>query len=265
MLFHLVKKEFLIVKKYVLIMLIAAILIPSVMRWRTPGLAGGRGDGIDARQYGRGEGTVVRDACQKSVDKAGAVGRVRFVGPGFHRHAVHQEIPRAKGKRLAIDAGVLRADSGDGNGNFLRSGLRGGRRQTGRRSRWGKRGRGRSWRRGRRRRGAGRFWLRGRRSAGGEIGRFRRDCGRAFAILLLFGQDIARCFQRGHGRSLCRSRGGRRQTGLRLFRRQRGRRAGHEGQQEGQQQASVELYPLHGSNHPSCLYGYAMRTIGRMP
>ena len=40
MLFHLVKKEFLIVKKYVLIMLIAAILIPPVMRWRTPEFAG---------------------------------------------------------------------------------------------------------------------------------------------------------------------------------------------------------------------------------
>ena len=40
MLFHLVKKEFLIVKKYVLIMLIAAILIPPVMRWRTPEFTG---------------------------------------------------------------------------------------------------------------------------------------------------------------------------------------------------------------------------------
>ena len=40
MLFHLVKKEFLIVKKYVLIMLIASILIPPVMRWRTPEFAG---------------------------------------------------------------------------------------------------------------------------------------------------------------------------------------------------------------------------------
>ena len=36
MLFHLVKKEFLIVKKYVLIMLIAAILIPPVMRLHIP-------------------------------------------------------------------------------------------------------------------------------------------------------------------------------------------------------------------------------------
>ena len=36
MLFHLVKKEFLIVKKYVLIMLIAAILIPPVMRLQIP-------------------------------------------------------------------------------------------------------------------------------------------------------------------------------------------------------------------------------------
>ena len=40
MLFHLVKKEFLIVKKYVLIMLIAAVLIPPVMRWRTPEFTG---------------------------------------------------------------------------------------------------------------------------------------------------------------------------------------------------------------------------------
>lgn len=35
MLFHLIKKDFLIVKKYVLIVLVAAILIPPVMRWRT--------------------------------------------------------------------------------------------------------------------------------------------------------------------------------------------------------------------------------------
>ena len=40
MLFHLIKKDFLIVKKYVLIMLVAAILIPPVMRWRTPEFAG---------------------------------------------------------------------------------------------------------------------------------------------------------------------------------------------------------------------------------
>lgn len=32
MLFHLIKKDFLIVKKYVLIVLVAAILIPPVMR-----------------------------------------------------------------------------------------------------------------------------------------------------------------------------------------------------------------------------------------
>lgn len=40
MLFHLIKKDFLIVRKYVLIMLVAAILIPSVMRWRTPEFSG---------------------------------------------------------------------------------------------------------------------------------------------------------------------------------------------------------------------------------
>ena len=40
MLFHLIKKDFLIVKKYVLIVLVAAILIPPVMRWRTPEFAG---------------------------------------------------------------------------------------------------------------------------------------------------------------------------------------------------------------------------------
>ena len=40
MLFHLIKKDFLIVKKYVLIMLVAATLIPPVMRWRTPEFAG---------------------------------------------------------------------------------------------------------------------------------------------------------------------------------------------------------------------------------
>lgn len=40
MLFHLIKKDFLIVRKYVLIMLVAAILIPPVMRWRTPEFAG---------------------------------------------------------------------------------------------------------------------------------------------------------------------------------------------------------------------------------
>ena len=40
MLFHLIKKDFLIVKKYVLIVLVASILIPPVMRWRTPEFAG---------------------------------------------------------------------------------------------------------------------------------------------------------------------------------------------------------------------------------
>ena len=36
MLFALLKKDFLIVKKYVLIMLVVFALIPPVMRWRTP-------------------------------------------------------------------------------------------------------------------------------------------------------------------------------------------------------------------------------------
>ena len=36
MLFALLKKDFLIVKKYVLIMLVVIALIPPVMRWRTP-------------------------------------------------------------------------------------------------------------------------------------------------------------------------------------------------------------------------------------
>lgn len=36
MLFHLIKKDFLIVKKYVLIMLVTAVLIPPFMLWRTP-------------------------------------------------------------------------------------------------------------------------------------------------------------------------------------------------------------------------------------
>lgn len=40
MLFHLLKKDFLIVKKYVLIMLIAAIIIPPFMLWRVPEYAG---------------------------------------------------------------------------------------------------------------------------------------------------------------------------------------------------------------------------------
>ena len=40
MLFHLVKKDFLIVKKYVLIMLVAAIAIPPVMLWRAPEYGG---------------------------------------------------------------------------------------------------------------------------------------------------------------------------------------------------------------------------------
>jgi len=40
MLFHLVKKDFLIVKKYVLIMLVAAIAIPPIMLWRAPEYGG---------------------------------------------------------------------------------------------------------------------------------------------------------------------------------------------------------------------------------
>lgn len=40
MLFHLIKKDFLIVKKYVLIMLAAVIAIPPVMHWRAPEYSG---------------------------------------------------------------------------------------------------------------------------------------------------------------------------------------------------------------------------------
>ena len=40
MVFALLKKDFLIVKKYVLIMLVLMILIPPVMRWRTPEFTG---------------------------------------------------------------------------------------------------------------------------------------------------------------------------------------------------------------------------------
>lgn len=40
MLLHLVKKDFLIVKKYVLIMLVVAIAIPPVMLWRAPEYGG---------------------------------------------------------------------------------------------------------------------------------------------------------------------------------------------------------------------------------
>ncbi|NBH36153.1 ABC-2 transporter permease [Clostridiaceae bacterium] len=40
MLFHLIKKDFLIVKKYVLIMLVTAVLIPPFMLWRTPEYTG---------------------------------------------------------------------------------------------------------------------------------------------------------------------------------------------------------------------------------
>lgn len=40
MLFSLIKKDFLIVKKYVLIMLVVIALIPPVMRWRTPEFTG---------------------------------------------------------------------------------------------------------------------------------------------------------------------------------------------------------------------------------
>lgn len=40
MLLHLVKKDFLIVKKYVLLMLVVSILIPPLMLWRVPQYAG---------------------------------------------------------------------------------------------------------------------------------------------------------------------------------------------------------------------------------
>lgn len=40
MLIHLIKKDVLIVKKYVLIMLVAAVLIPPVMLWRSPQYTG---------------------------------------------------------------------------------------------------------------------------------------------------------------------------------------------------------------------------------
>lgn len=40
MLFSLLKKDVLIVKKYVLIMIVAAALIPPIMRWRTPEFTG---------------------------------------------------------------------------------------------------------------------------------------------------------------------------------------------------------------------------------
>lgn len=40
MLFHLIRKDFLIVKKYVLIMVMAAIAIPPFMLWRAPEYAG---------------------------------------------------------------------------------------------------------------------------------------------------------------------------------------------------------------------------------
>lgn len=40
MLFHLVKKDFLIIKKYVLLMLVVAILIPPFLLWRVPEYAG---------------------------------------------------------------------------------------------------------------------------------------------------------------------------------------------------------------------------------
>lgn len=43
MLFHLVKKDFLIVKQYVLIMVVVAILIPLFMLWRVPENAGAIG------------------------------------------------------------------------------------------------------------------------------------------------------------------------------------------------------------------------------
>lgn len=40
MLFHLLKKDFLIIKKYVLIMLVTAVLIPPFMLWRAPQYTG---------------------------------------------------------------------------------------------------------------------------------------------------------------------------------------------------------------------------------
>ena len=40
MLFNLIKKDILIVKKYVLIMLVAAVLIPPFMLWRAPEYTG---------------------------------------------------------------------------------------------------------------------------------------------------------------------------------------------------------------------------------
>ena len=43
LLFALLKKDFLIVKKYVLIMLVVIALIPPVMRWRTPEFTGAFG------------------------------------------------------------------------------------------------------------------------------------------------------------------------------------------------------------------------------
>lgn len=43
MLFSLIKKDFLIVKKYVLVMLVVAVLIPPVMRWRMPEFTGSFG------------------------------------------------------------------------------------------------------------------------------------------------------------------------------------------------------------------------------
>lgn len=43
MLFNLIKKDFLIVKKYVYIMLVVAFLIPPFMLWRIPEAAGGMG------------------------------------------------------------------------------------------------------------------------------------------------------------------------------------------------------------------------------
>lgn len=43
MLFPLLKKDFLIVKKYVLIMVVVAALIPPFMRWRTPEFSGAFG------------------------------------------------------------------------------------------------------------------------------------------------------------------------------------------------------------------------------
>ena len=43
MLFSLVKKDFLIVKKYVTIMLIVSFVIPPIMVWRTPEASGDMG------------------------------------------------------------------------------------------------------------------------------------------------------------------------------------------------------------------------------